>query len=250
MITRGRDLEIAQGRMGEANSSIAAADRRTLLLGKQLHRDALAELAEAEAVKSDRQEAMKKAEIRNSWQIIRAPVDGTIVGSQVFTIGDMIEPGALLMMIAPQNEDLIVEAMILNKDIGFVKEGDEVVVKLEAYPFTRYGLIEGELSMISADAMMDERFPEMLDIYLHREQTSTGLTHKGHESMEIISTFREYLRVKYGGGWKVIEATSIAIGFACEADKYPNGIRDEAFIKDLKAGVYGKLRLKGVKYCA
>lgn len=157
VITRGRDLEIAQGRMGEADSSIAAADRRILLLAKQLRRDALTELAEAESIKSDRIEAMRKAEIRNSWQIIRAPVDGTIVGTQVFTIGDVIEPGAPLMMIAPKNEDLIVEAMILNKDIGFVREGDEVAVKLEAYPFTRYGLIEGELSMISADATVDER---------------------------------------------------------------------------------------------
>lgn len=89
-----------------------------------------------------------------------------------------------------------------------------------------------------------ERFPEMLDIYLHREQTSTGLTHKGHVSMEIISAFREYLRVKYGCGWKVDKATSIAIGFACEANRYLKGIRDEAFMKDVKAGVYGKLNLK------
>jgi len=66
---------------------------------------------------------MKKAEVRNSWQTLRAPVDGTIVGTQVFTIGDVIEPGAPLMMIAPENEELIVEAMILNRDIGFVRLG-------------------------------------------------------------------------------------------------------------------------------
>ena len=157
LISRERDLEIAQGRVIETDSAIAAADRRLLLLSKQFRRDALTELAEAEAIKSDRQEAMKKASIRNSWQTIRAPVDGTIVGTQVFTIGDVIEPGAPLMMIAPENEELIVEAMILNKDIGFVRVGDPVSVKLEAYSFTRYGLIEGELTMISADAIMDER---------------------------------------------------------------------------------------------
>ena len=157
MIEREQDLQIAKGRIKEADSSIMAADRRMLLLSRELRRDALSELAEAEAIKSNRTEALKKAEIRNSWQIIRAPVDGTIVGSQVFTIGDVIEPGAPLMMIAPLNEDLIVEAMILNKDIGFVREGDQVAVKLEAYPFTRYGLIDGELSMISADAQIDER---------------------------------------------------------------------------------------------
>ena len=157
LISRERDLEIAEGRILETDSAVAAAERRLLLLERQFRRDALTELAEAEAIKSDRQEAMKKASIRNSWQTIRAPVDGTIVGTQVYTIGDVIEPGAPLMMIAPKNEELIVEAMILNKDIGFVRVGDPVSVKLEAYSFTRYGLIEGELSMISADAIIDER---------------------------------------------------------------------------------------------
>jgi len=157
LISRERDLEIAEGRILETDSGIAAAERRLLLLQRQFRRDALSELAEAEAIRSDRKEAMKKALVRNSWQTIRAPVDGTIVGTQVYTIGDVIEPGAPLMMIAPKNQELIVEAMILNKDIGFVRLGDPVSVKLEAYPFTRYGLIDGELTMISADAMIDER---------------------------------------------------------------------------------------------
>jgi len=156
LITRQKDLEIAHGRLTEVRSEISAAERRLLLLSQQFRREALTELAEAEAIRSDRIEAKKKASVRNSWQMIRAPVDGTIVGLQVFTIGDVLEPGAPVMMIAPEGEELIVESMILNKDIGFVRKGDDVAVKLEAYPFTRYGLIEGELTMISADAIVDE----------------------------------------------------------------------------------------------
>lgn len=94
-----------------------------------------------------------------------------------------------------------------------------------------------------------ELYPEMLDIYLHREQTSTGLTHKGHVSMPILSAFREYLRIKYGFGWKVDKAMSLAIGFACSSDQYPVAIRDKAFIRDLKAGKFGPLRTKEVECC-
>jgi len=157
LISREKDLQIAEGRLIETKSALSAANRRLLLASQEFRREALTELAEAEALKSDRLEARKKADIRNSWQTLRAPVDGEIVGTQVYTIGDVIEPGTPLMMIAPKDQELIVEAMILNKDIGFVRIGDEVAIKLEAYPFTRYGLIEGELSMVSADAMMDER---------------------------------------------------------------------------------------------
>ncbi len=157
VITRERDLRIAKERLAEITASVAAADRRSLLLKQQLKRDALGELAEAEALKADREEAEKKAIVRNAWQTIKAPASGTVLGLQVFTLGEVVEPGAPLMMIAPTGEDLIVEAMILNKDIGFVREGDDVSVKLEAYPFTRYGLVEGTLDIISADAIADER---------------------------------------------------------------------------------------------
>ena len=157
VITRERDLRIAKSRLSELGANVAVTRRRLKLLKEQLRRDALDELAEAEAMKADRTEAEKKAQARNSWQTIRSPVDGTVLGLQVFTIGGVIEPGAPLALIAPIGDELIVEAMILNKDIGFVREGDKVSVKLEAYPFTRYGLVEGTLDIISADAMPDER---------------------------------------------------------------------------------------------
>ena len=157
VITRQRDLSIAENRLSEVVANVAAADRRLALQREQLRRDALSELAEAEAIRADREEAEKKAIARNAWQTIKAPVDGTVLGLQVFTIGEVVEPGAPLLLIAPADDELIVEAMILNKDIGFVRVGDDVSVKLEAYPFTRYGLVEGTLEIISADAIPDER---------------------------------------------------------------------------------------------
>lgn len=157
LLTREKDLDITRGRFAETLKSLEGASSRQRLLRTQLRRDALAELGEAEAIKADRTEAKRKANLRDTWQIIRAPVDGVIMTSTVTTIGEVVEPGNPIMMIAPADDKLIVRASILNKDIGFVKVGDPVSIKLEAFPFTRYGLVEGTLTMIAADAEIDER---------------------------------------------------------------------------------------------
>jgi hemolysin D len=60
------------------------------------------------------------------------------------------------MLIVPDEETLEVEALLENKDIGFVEEGQQVEVKIDAFPFTKYGTIDGELIDISNDAVMDE----------------------------------------------------------------------------------------------
>lgn len=157
LLTREKDLDISRGRYEETLKGLESSESRMLLLRTQFKRDALAQLGEAEAVRADRQEAKRKAELRDTWQSIRAPVDGVIVSSKITTIGEVIQPGDPIMLVAPADDNLIVRASILNKDIGFVKVGDPVSIKLEAYPFTRYGLVEGTLTMIAADAEIDER---------------------------------------------------------------------------------------------
>ena len=57
----------------------------------------------------------------------------------------------------PDGEALVVEALVLNKDAGFVQLGDRAVIKLEAYPFTRYGTLSGQVVQVSPDAIVDEK---------------------------------------------------------------------------------------------
>jgi len=157
LIIRRSEYSVAKERVNEIRAAIVSSNRKATLLGRQLKRDALTELAEAEAIVAERTEAEKKASVRNAWQTLRAPVDGTVLSLSVFTIGEVVEAGSPILLVAPVNDELVVEAMILNKDIGFVQEGDGVSVKIEAFPFTRYGLVEGILENISADAVADER---------------------------------------------------------------------------------------------
>ena len=72
------------------------------------------------------------------------------------TVGGVVEAAKPLMTVVPARGGLEVEARILNKDIGFVRVGQEAAVKLEAFPFTRYGTVPGRVRSISRDAVQDK----------------------------------------------------------------------------------------------
>jgi hemolysin D len=118
---------------------------------------ASSEMATAEDESSLRGEELRKSERRRSLQQLRSPVDGVVQQLAVHTVGGVVQPAEPLMIIVPSGSEVAVEAQILNKDIGFVREGQAVRVKLEAFPFTDYGLIEGVVETISRDAIQDEK---------------------------------------------------------------------------------------------
>ncbi|CAG9415760.1 Hemolysin secretion protein D, chromosomal [Providencia alcalifaciens] len=101
------------------------------------------------------QELIKNQE-RNQLEIIRAPVDGTVQQIAIYTLGAVLQPAQQLMVIVPNNHVQLAEVKILNKDIGFIQEGLKADVKIDAFPYTRYGTIEGELLSISRDSTQDE----------------------------------------------------------------------------------------------
>ncbi len=68
-----------------------------------------------------------------------------------------MKPADPLLLIVPKNSELMVEAMVLNRDAGFIREGQSVEVKLEAFPFTRYGVVKGQVERISRDSVQDEK---------------------------------------------------------------------------------------------
>ena len=85
-----------------------------------------------------------------------APISGVIQQLAVHTVGGVVTPAQELMRVVPQDDRLEVEAWIQNKDIGFVEEGDAVEVKVDAFPFTKYGTVPGTLDELSNDAISDK----------------------------------------------------------------------------------------------
>lgn len=120
------------------------------------HRTALADLAKAQAEAILRREEVTKASQKNRLERLTAPVDGTIQQLEVHTLGGVVEPAKPLMVVVPGRGGIEVEARILNKDVGFVSVGQDAAVKIDAFPFTRYGTVPGRVVRISRDAVADK----------------------------------------------------------------------------------------------
>ena len=88
---------------------------------------------------------------------ITAPVDGTVLSLTVKTIGGVVNAGQQLAQIVPEKVSLYIDAALDNQDVGFVKSGQRVVVKVATYPFQRYGYLEGTVENISPDAIQDDK---------------------------------------------------------------------------------------------
>lgn len=94
-----------------------------------------------------------KQQARLERTTLRAPIEGTIQQLAVNGPGQVVSAAQTLMVIVPKNAALIVEALIPSAEIGFVKPGDEVTLKADAFPFTRYGAFSGHVASISRDAV-------------------------------------------------------------------------------------------------
>ena len=150
------DREVAVAQIGRGLSEARKLDQQIRETREQARRMALTDLAKAEAEAILRREEVTKAGQMNRFQRLVAPVDGTVQQLDVHTVGGVVEAAKPLMTVVPARGSLEVEARILNKDVGFVRVGQEAAVKLEAFPFTRYGTVPGRVRSISRDAVQDK----------------------------------------------------------------------------------------------
>ncbi len=99
----------------------------------------------------------QKAKQRKETLTLKAPIAGTVQELSTHTIGGVVTPAQVLMVIAPSGESVEVEALILNKDIGFVHKDQSAKIKLEAYPYTRYGYLTGRVKHLSLESIQNEQ---------------------------------------------------------------------------------------------
>jgi len=148
-----QNIEVQEANAAKARAAMANYDAQIARLRETFGKTAVTDLSEAQDKSSIAAEELHKSSRRRQFQQLRSPVDGTVQQLSVNTVGGVVEPAKPIMVIVPDDAAVEVEAQILNKDIGFVHEGQSVRVKLEAYPFTDYGLIEGTVESISRDAI-------------------------------------------------------------------------------------------------
>jgi len=109
-----------------------------------------AQVAAAEA-------ALEEARLGLRDTSLTAPVDGVVQQIAVHTVGGVVTPAQSLLVIVPSDSRLEIEAMVSNRDIGFVHAGQEAEIKVDTFNFTRYGLLHGEVLSVSQDAVIRDR---------------------------------------------------------------------------------------------
>ncbi|MEJ5027441.1 HlyD family type I secretion periplasmic adaptor subunit [Brucella anthropi] len=116
---------------------------------------------EAERNIDELEQEVRKAERRRELMTIKSPIKGTVQLSAITTIGQVVASGTELMRIVPNDAPLEIEAFLPNKDIGFVASGQSAIIKIEAYPFTRFGILEGHVTHVSSDAVPEPDAQQM-----------------------------------------------------------------------------------------
>ena len=156
LIEEEQDLLIQQSRIEQLNASIESIQDQVDTLISETRLNSLNQLQENQLQLAGLKQELIKARERNQQQLLTAPISGQVQQLVVHTVGGVVTPAQALMVIVPQESQMEVEAMILNKDIGFVHEGQKAEVKIDTFNFTKYGLIDAEISSISDDAIQDE----------------------------------------------------------------------------------------------
>lgn len=156
-IEQEADLATQRSRLTELAASLREARGQRVALVAEARRIALDGLNEAEQKTTTYRQELVKAESRGKLMTLTAPVDGTVQQLAVHTVGGVVTPAQPLMMVVPSDNPIEVEALVENKDIGFVNPGQEAVVKVETFPFTKYGTLDARVTHVSNDAVNDEK---------------------------------------------------------------------------------------------
>lgn len=152
-----RDLATAQARLQEAKAALTETEQSLLAYRAETLRNLKDRETQAGLKSRQLAEEGTKADKRNALTRLTAPVAGTVQQLAVHTSGGVVTPAQVLLVLVPDDSAVTAEVVLENKDIGFVQPGQAATIKLETFPFTRYGTVEARVDSITADAVQDEQ---------------------------------------------------------------------------------------------
>ncbi len=145
-----------QGQLIETDAALKELQSEKAKTQSQFIADNENKLADALHKADEAREALAKAAARLSRTKLYAPIDGVVQQLAVTTVGQVVTTGQQLIVIAPTTGALRVEALVANLDIGFIKLGQEAAVKVDAFPFTRFGALHGRVERIASEAVDEQ----------------------------------------------------------------------------------------------
>jgi hemolysin D len=151
------ELVVQQRKVAEIAAARQALEAQRDQAKAEYAQGIFSDLSDAEQKAAQAADDLIKADKKIADETLRAPIDGMVQQLALHTIGGVVTPAQQLMVVVPGEAHLEIEAMIQNRDIGFVHEGDAVEIKIDTFNFTKYGLLHGKVLSISGDAIQQEK---------------------------------------------------------------------------------------------
>jgi len=151
-IEKEQDLKSQEYLIQSAHASLTQSTRRLAQITADYRRQLQTERADIEDKLDKSQGELTKQQYRRDLHELKAPQDGIVKDLATHTVGTVISPGTILMTLVPSGEILRAEVWVGNQDVGFIHTGEPVKIKFAAYQFQKYGMIEGRVAHLSADA--------------------------------------------------------------------------------------------------
>jgi len=156
------NLRVQKGQLAEVRASLSVNEKKRISLIDGYIADNMQRLADVERRIDDTRERLAKAIAVLDHLTITAPIAGTITALAVIGPGQVVTTGQEIMRIVPEGSKLELEVYMPNRDIGFIHIGQHAVVKLDSFPFTRYGTISGTVARVAEDAVAEPDLQQAL----------------------------------------------------------------------------------------
>lgn len=151
-IEKEQELRAQNHAVQSLRSTIRQAEKQIAQITSNYYQELRNERVQAEGEHRKLQQDMDKQAHRHELLELKAPQDGIVKDIAARTPGTVVSPGAVLMTVVPKNDPIEAEVWVTHLDAGFVRPGQHAQVKLAAYPFQKYGMLEGEVSQVSPDS--------------------------------------------------------------------------------------------------
>jgi adhesin transport system membrane fusion protein len=190
-------VELLRARRAATEAEAALANRRNKYV-----QDASTELAKVreDYEQVEQQATQKRQQLVNS--VIRSPMNGIVKNVKFTTIGGVLRAGDELLQVVPVDDQMIVEAKVLPRDIALIRPGLSATIKFDAYDYTIFGIVDGEVTYVSADTMRDEsqRSDSATATYyrVHVKTTAPGPVTRTGRQIEVLPGMTAQVDIKTG----------------------------------------------------
>ncbi len=153
-------------------SEIKKLNEKVNYIKENFKSETLKELAEKQKQVTQLKAEVDQVKFTNTKQKITSPCDGHVDKIMMHTIGGVVQPAQQLISVTPVDVPLLAKTTVLNKDIGFVKEGMDVKIKIDTFSFQKYGLLEGKVINVSKSSIIDEELGPVYEVFIQPLQTN------------------------------------------------------------------------------